>query len=75
MKKKKIGTTASLTKKQICFLYIISKDCKFSGGRKLSRTCIIRALLSVAGSLQIDVAGARTEDELTKCILSAFKKQ
>jgi hypothetical protein len=73
--KKKIGTTLSLTKKQICFLESVSKDCKFSGGRKLSRTSIFRALLSTAGNLCIDVEGVKSEEELMERVLSAFKKK
>lgn len=73
--KKKIGTTLSLTKKQICLLDNISKGSKFSGGRKLSRTAIIRAFMSVAENLQINVTGAKGEDELTERILSAFKNK
>jgi hypothetical protein len=73
--KKKIGTTASLTKKQICFLEEISKDCKFSGGRKMSRTSILRALLSASADISIDVKDIKCEEELMNRVLSAFKKK
>ena len=62
-----------LTKKQICFLDKLSKDCKFSGGRKFSRTAILRTFLTAMRDLDIDVNNVRTEKELKKQVLVAFK--
>ncbi len=62
-----------LTKKQVCFLDKLSKDCKFSGGRKFSRTSILRAFLTAVQGLNIDVNNVKTERELKEKILTAFK--
>jgi hypothetical protein len=72
MKRKK-WTCVSLNKKQICFLDEISKNCKFSGGRKLSRTSIIRAFLRATQKLDIDASGIKNEEELKERILASFR--
>jgi len=66
-------TSVSLNKSQICFLDGISKTCKFTGGRKLTRASIIRALLRVGKKLDIDVNGVKTEEELKEKILASFR--
>lgn len=71
---KKCWTTVNLTKKQICFLDEISKNCRFTGGRKLCRTSILRALLSAAKKLDIDVSRVKSQEELKERILAGFKQ-
>jgi tRNA U34 2-thiouridine synthase MnmA/TrmU len=68
-------TTVALNKKQICFLDEISKKAKFSGGRKLSRASILRAILKVAKKLDIDVMGIKTEKELRDRVLISFNEE
>ncbi|MDD5409648.1 MAG: hypothetical protein PHC71_06125 [Candidatus Omnitrophica bacterium] len=67
-------TTVGLSRGQVCFLDRISKKAKFSGGRKLSRTAILRAIIKTARKLGIDAAGVKTERELKGRILEAFKR-
>ena len=67
-------TSVNLNKKHICFLDNLSKDCKFSGGRKLRRTSILRALLTASQSLKINVAKVKSEKELKERILESFKR-
>lgn len=74
MVKKHWGHVA-LTKKQICFLDKLSKDCRFSGGRKFSRTAILRTFLMVVKDLEIDVNNVKTEKELKEKILTAFERK
>jgi hypothetical protein len=74
MMNKKQWTTLGVTKKQTCFLDGMSKQCKFSGGKKFSRTAIIRACLRAVRKLGIDVAGVRTESQLKERTLAAFSK-
>ena len=71
---KKEWTTVALNKRQICFLDGISKGSKFSGGRKLSRTSILRALLKTAKKLDIDVNQVRGERDLKERVLESFKR-
>ena len=71
---KKNWTSVSLNKKQICFLDRTSKNCRFSSGRKLSRTSILRALLTAAKKLNIDVGSVRSEEDLRRRILKSFRQ-
>jgi hypothetical protein len=73
--KRERWTCVSLNKKQIYFLDEISKNCKFSGGRKLCRTSIIRAFLRVAKKLDIDISGIKSEAELKERMLTSFRAQ
>ena len=71
---KTVWTTLGLTKKQLCFFDEISKKARFSGGRKLSRTAILRAILSTAQKLEIKVEGVRSEGDLKERALEAFRR-
>ena len=73
MKKEK-RTSVTLTKKQICFFDEISKNCRFSGGRKLCRTSILRAFITAVKKLDIDVSGITREEDLKRRILESFKR-
>lgn len=70
---KKEWTTVALNKRHICFLDKVSKGSKFSGGRKLSRTAILRAIIRAAENLDIDVDRVRSEKELRGRVLESFK--
>lgn len=65
-------TTIGLTKKQICYLDGISKNCKFSGGRKMSRLAIMRSLLLACKDVEIDLKSIRSEKELYEKVLAAL---
>lgn len=71
---KKEWTTVALDKRHICFLDELSKKSKFSGGRKLSRTSILRAIIKTATKLNIDVTEVRSERTLKGRILDAFRR-
>ena len=66
-------TTVRLTKRQLCFLDKISKGCKFSGGRRFSRTSILRAFLRAGKRLDVNVDGIKTEGDLKRRVVAAFK--
>jgi hypothetical protein len=70
---KKNWTCVGLSKRQICFLEDISKNCRFSGGRKLRRTSIIRAFLKAGSKLDIDVSNVKSERELKERFIVSFR--
>ena len=72
---KKRRMNVGLDKKQIGFLDEISKNCKFSMGMKFSRSAIVRAFLTASKGLDIDLSGIKSEDELKKNIITAFKSK
>lgn len=63
----------SITKDMEAWLQDLSNRMKSSGGYKLPKSYIIRALLDAARTLKIDVAKVKTEEELVKRILEAIK--
>lgn len=63
----------SVTKDMESWLQDLSNRMKSSGGYKLPKSYIIRALLDAARALKIDVSGVKTEQELAKRILDAIK--
>lgn len=63
----------SITKGMEAWLQDLSSKMKSSGGYKLPKSYIIRALLDAAMQLDIDVTEIKTEEELVKRILKAIK--
>lgn len=64
----------SITKEMEVWLQDLSNQMKSSGGYKLPKSYIIRALLNAGMSLKIDVSGIKTEEELVKTIKEAIKR-
>jgi hypothetical protein len=64
----------SITKDMERWLQDLSSQMKSSGGYKLPKSYIIRALLDAAMQLDIDVTGIRNEEDLVKSILKAIKQ-
>ena len=73
MRKQTKRRTGTFTKQHLCFLDAISKQVKFSGGKNLSRTSILRVLLDVTRKLDVDVSHVRSEEDLKSRIIAAFK--
>jgi len=63
----------SITKDMEKWLQNLANEMKSSGGYKLPKSYIIRALLDAAMTLKIDVSGVKNEEELVKRIHSAIK--
>lgn len=66
-------TSAALSKDNLCFMETISKKAKFTGGKKLSRSSIIRTLVEVSKKLNIDVSKVKTEKELENRFTEALR--
>lgn len=64
----------SITKEMESWLQDLSSRMKSSGGYKLPKSYIIRALLNAARRLDIDISGVKDEHELVKRILDAIRK-
>lgn len=64
----------AITKDTEAWLQRLSAQMKSSGGYKLPKSYIIRALLTAAMKLNINVTGIKTEEELRSRILAAIKK-
>lgn len=71
--KKGTMTSAALTKQNLCFLDKISKGAKFTGGKKFSRTSILKTAVEVTKKLYVDVSNVKTEKELENRFKEAFR--
>ena len=74
LKKSTISSSITLTKKNIDFLDSLSQKSRHSSGIKLSKSSIVRALLSISKDLEIDVSNVKNQDELKDRIIEAFCK-
>lgn len=52
----------------------LGNDARATGGYKLPKTMIMRALVRLLMTLELDPSGVKTEDELLERILQAIKK-
>jgi len=73
-KRDKYDTCICLTEEQVDFLNDISGRCRCSGGKKLSRTAIVRALLTAIRELDINAKTIKDEKQLESKIIGAFWK-
>ena len=69
-----IRRAVRLSRPQIEFLERLSRECLFSGGRKFSRTALIRCLFGAVKGLKIDASAVKSEKELKQRILKAFSR-
>jgi hypothetical protein len=63
--------TTGLTRDQVEFLDRLGTESKFSGGRKLGHSEVVRSMVGALRRLSPDLAGVRTEDEAVARILGA----
>jgi len=53
----------------------LGNDARATGGYKLPKTMIMRALVRLLMMLEVDPSGVKTEDELLERIMQAAKKR
>ena len=73
--KRKYISTVRLSKKHLEFLNSLSRCCCYSGGKRLSRSEIIRTFADVTRSLNIKLSEVKSEKQLTKKICEAFCRE
>ena len=66
--------SASIPIKSVQYLEWLGLEAKRTGGLRLSKAAILRALLNVAMQMDIDVAGAMSQEELEERIWVAVEK-
>ena len=49
-------------------------DARVAGGYKIPKTTIIRALIRLLMTLEVDLSGVRTEEDLLRSLLLAMRK-
>ena len=75
MSKRDRWTSLTLTKAQKEFLDHLSNRARFTGGAKLARATIIRALVRAMRGMSLAVEGIRSEAELVERIARQLRKE
>lgn len=63
----------NLSEEEILFLERIGHQAKRTGGFRLSKSAVVRALIEVAMRLEIDVTGVKDEAELSARLSNAVR--
>lgn len=64
-----------LTREQVCFLDKLITKIRFSTGKKLTRSQVLKALFDNVKGLPVDVRGLKSEKDLTDQFLAAFQSK
>jgi len=75
---KKTGTgtiklSVFLNREEDAYLESLASTAKFSGGKKLSKTKLIEAMVKAFRKTKLDVRGVKTEEELLKRVIAQLR--
>ena len=70
----RIKLSVFLNRGEDSYLEGLASAAKFSGGKKLSKTKLIVAMVRAFRGSQLDVRGVRTDDELYKRVIAQLRK-
>jgi hypothetical protein len=68
-----IKLSVFLNREEDAYLEGLASTAKFSGGRKLSKTKIIEAMVRALRRTNLDVRGVRDDDELLKRVMAQLR--
>ena len=68
-----IKLSVFLNRAEDAYLETLSSTAKFSGGKKLSKTKLIEAMVRAFRSTKLDVRGVKTDDELLKRVIAQLR--
>lgn len=68
-----IKLSVFLNREEDGYLEGLSSTAKFSGGRKISKTKLIEAMVRAFRQTQLDVRGVRTDEELYKRVIAQMR--
>ena len=69
-----IKLSVFLNRGEDSYLEGLSSTAKVSGGRKVSKTRLIQAMVRAFRQSNLDVRGVRTDDELLKRVIAQLRK-
>lgn len=70
----RIKLSVFLNRGEDAYLESLASTAKFSGGRKLSKTKLIEAMVRAFSSSKLDVQGVKTDEELLKRVIAQVRK-
>ena len=68
-----IKLSVFLNREEDAYLEDLSSTAKFSGGKKLSKTKLIEAMVRAFRATKLDVRGVKTEDDLFKRVIAQLR--
>jgi hypothetical protein len=70
----RIKLSVFLNRGEDAYLESLASTAKFSGGRKLSKTRLIEAMVKAFRTSGLDVRGVRTDEELLNRVIAQIRK-
>ncbi|MFC2066303.1 hypothetical protein ACFLUO_04480 [Chloroflexota bacterium] len=69
-----IKLSVFLSREEDAYLESLASTAKFSGGKKISKTRLIEAMVRAFGTTKLDVRGVKTDDELMKRVIAQLRQ-
>ncbi len=69
-----IKLSVFLNRKEDAYLETLASTAKFSGGKKLSKTRLIEAMVRAFSATKLDVRGVKTDEELFKRVTAQLRR-
>ena len=69
----KIKLSVFLNREEDVFLEYLASTAKFSGGKKISKTKLIEAMVRAFSLTKLDVQGVKTKEELHKRVIAQLR--
>lgn len=70
----RIKLSVFLNQEEDAYLETLASTAKFSGGKKISKTKLVEAMVRAFSTTKLDVRGVRTEEELFKRIIAQLRQ-
>jgi hypothetical protein len=70
----RIKLSVFLNQDEDAYLEKLASVAKFSGGKKISKTKLVEAMVRAFGTTGLDVRGVKTEEELYRRIMAQLRK-
>ncbi len=68
-----IKLSVFLNRKEDAYLETLASTAKFSGGKKLSKTRLIEAMVRAFSTTKLDVRGVKADEELFKRVIAQLR--
>ena len=69
-----IKLSVFLNRQEDAYLESLASIAKFSGGKKISKTKLVEAMIRAFGTTELDMRGVKTDEELFKRITAQLRK-
>ncbi len=70
----RIKLSVFLNGEEDAYLETLASTAKFSGGKKISKTRLIEAMVRAFGTTNLDVRGVKTNEELLKRVIAQLRQ-